>query len=801
VVDIGRDAYTTSARLYPDSDRVFRIRWYQALPTARLLGVPSALNNLVFTLNKDEYLDTAVGELPLAQYTQQRPDTNPLALGQGVCGTPADFGGRGTIDEAPPFVRRRPDGLPMCCGEQIEGAGGLGLGGGSSTPTFSPVLAEVVSSTGTPPVHTCVQMTRDGSNNVVQTSPPFYFTQVLNPDQCPLPDGGRVQLYQIVDNPGWFWAEPILQFGVTDTVALSIDPDTDTVTGDVVTQLSVTSDTDGVKLVGDSVPSQGAYYGTPPDGDDLGYQDFDDAVTASTGNQSTVNAMINAIIALAPQFGLVAVAIGGGALALAVDGTIASTIDETLTNSATVEVDDDAVLDVVQTQTVYENDFNAAGFIIDRTANAPTTTRTSVTFDGSDTVSVTGSAADASITMAAIYQQSIDADADGLRLVGDELDPGPGYVYGTDAGGDKGWNALDGVWLEAVGSVVSHVGPGSAVVTINYPVLLTIDAKGHIVSATGGSAPVTGISTSNSTGGPITGAITLAGGTGITLSVASQTITINSSGGGAGPPPTSAPTLTATPGDTQVSLAWTAVSPVTSYQLYRGSTLIDTTTGLSFTDTGLTNGTLYSYSVYGVNNGQFGPAGTASATPFHPAATSQTSSGASGTMTLALPTNASGDLLVVGLTYDSTSVPASPPTGWTSVFATSGAISMVVYSRTSTGSIASVTVASQSQTGYRSIALNVGSRSVVSSTFSSSGGTPGLTATCHTLTAGATGNVLVDFYTTVSTSVGITGNDPVVVNLAWMCADFMAVGAGTTPANTATLGSSQNWVTCTVLTH
>jgi hypothetical protein len=352
VVDIGRDAYTTSARLYPDSDRVFRIRWYQALPTARLLGVPSALNNLVFERDRDEFLITAVGEIPLAQYTQQPPDMNPLALGQGVCGTADDFGGRGTINEQPPFVQRRPDGLPMCCGEQIQGSGGLGLGGGSVTPEFTPVLAEVVSYTGDPPVHTCVQMTRDSSNAVVQTSPPFFFTQVLNPDSCPLPAGGRVQVYPIADNPGWFWAQPIIQYGVTDTLALSIDPDTDTVTGDVLTQLSVTSDSGGLKLDGDSEPSDGEYYGTAPSSSTRGYQNFNDAVTASAANQATINAFVQAMINVAPNFGLIVVNAGGGKLVVGVDGEIATTIDETLVNDATIDVTDAAEIEVVQTQTI-----------------------------------------------------------------------------------------------------------------------------------------------------------------------------------------------------------------------------------------------------------------------------------------------------------------------------------------------------------------------------------------------------------------------------------------------------------------
>jgi cellulose 1,4-beta-cellobiosidase len=58
--------------------------------------------------------------------------------------------------------------------------------------------------------------------------------------------------------------------------------------------------------------------------------------------------------------------------------------------------------------------------------------------------------------------------------------------------------------------------------------------------------------------------------------------------------------LTATAGDTQVALSWTASTDnvgVTGYRVYRGGTLIASPTGTSYTDTGLTNGTAYSYTV------------------------------------------------------------------------------------------------------------------------------------------------------------------------------------------------------------
>lgn len=82
-----------------------------------------------------------------------------------------------------------------------------------------------------------------------------------------------------------------------------------------------------------------------------------------------------------------------------------------------------------------------------------------------------------------------------------------------------------------------------------------------------------------------------------------------------------APTsLSATPGNASVALSWVAPSYVGSgtvnYALYRGATLVYNSTGTSFTDTGLANGTSYSYTVYASNTwGTGGVSNTATTTP------------------------------------------------------------------------------------------------------------------------------------------------------------------------------------------
>lgn len=83
------------------------------------------------------------------------------------------------------------------------------------------------------------------------------------------------------------------------------------------------------------------------------------------------------------------------------------------------------------------------------------------------------------------------------------------------------------------------------------------------------------------------------------------------------PTPPSALTLTATAGDTEVTLSVSGGTGATSYALYRSATVTGSpiATSFPFTDTGLTNGTSVTYVATATNAGGTVTSNTASATP------------------------------------------------------------------------------------------------------------------------------------------------------------------------------------------
>ncbi len=94
------------------------------------------------------------------------------------------------------------------------------------------------------------------------------------------------------------------------------------------------------------------------------------------------------------------------------------------------------------------------------------------------------------------------------------------------------------------------------------------------------------------------------------------------------PPPATAPaSLTAAPGNMQVTLSWAPVAGVTGYKIYRSTTgtfdatVFASTSSTTYKNTGLTNGTTYFYTVAAYGTGGIGPQATpVSAVPTAPPA-------------------------------------------------------------------------------------------------------------------------------------------------------------------------------------
>ena len=110
----------------------------------------------------------------------------------------------------------------------------------------------------------------------------------------------------------------------------------------------------------------------------------------------------------------------------------------------------------------------------------------------------------------------------------------------------------------------------------------------------------------------------------ITVTAGGTTATLNGSFGSPSTPAAPA-TLTATPGDGQAALSWTAPAGAVTYRLYRGTTgggetlLKSGLSGTSFADTGLTNDVTYFYTVAAVNSAGTSPqSAETSVTPVSP---------------------------------------------------------------------------------------------------------------------------------------------------------------------------------------
>jgi hypothetical protein len=115
------------------------------------------------------------------------------------------------------------------------------------------------------------------------------------------------------------------------------------------------------------------------------------------------------------------------------------------------------------------------------------------------------------------------------------------------------------------------------------------------------------------------------------------------------PPPAAPQNLTATPGDANVALSWSAASNATAYYVERSTTSgagyinIATNSSLAFTNTGLANGTLYYFVVSGVNaDGEGTNSLEVSARPTSSASVAMNAASAAGQLQISWPADHTG---------------------------------------------------------------------------------------------------------------------------------------------------------------
>jgi endoglucanase len=186
-----------------------------------------------------------------------------------------------------------------------------------------------------------------------------------------------------------------------------------------------------------------------------------------------------------------------------------------------------------------------------------------------------------------------------------------------------------------------------------------------------------------------------------------------------------------------VALAWNAstddVSGVTGYQVFRGATLVGTSTGLTFTDTGLSASTTYSYTVRAVDaTAKVSTASTAASATTTAVTQDFTVTPSSGAVSLTRGATASTTVSITRTNFtDAVTMSASGlPSGVTVAFNPSGATTgnsvTATFTASSTATLGSATVTITAMSGSLSRTITVALAITGGDT---GGGTASLTAT------------------------------------------------------------------------
>jgi hypothetical protein len=284
-----------------------------------------------------------------------------------------------------------------------------------------------------------------------------------------------------------------------------------------------------------------------------------------------------------------------------------------------------------------------------------------------------------------------------------------------------------------------------------------------------------------------------------------------------GPPPaaptnTVAPAITGLPAVGQLLTVsngtWTGTPLVFNYQWKANGTNVGSAVN-TYTPTSADIGKTITCTVTAVNAGGSTPATSAGVGPVTPAApvTGSISSGTTGNMVVALPSNASGDTLAVWV-FNTIGTPVGTPSGWT-LRATQtqegGDRVTNLFTRVSPGGLASVTFTDVGQAIWRAIATNTFSRGFNASA-SATNNTPNTAPVAPTVTGTGSNRVLLSVYfanAAVGGSISaLQSGQTSLVNQTglWSArAGYELAGAGATGTRTATVTVNTYWTAFNVL--
>lgn len=117
VCALGRKPYTVMVRPFKDDPTEVKIQWYEALPGAPCLDVPSFLTPLDWFVQERSlgvFQDLDIGEVADSPRPYRAFKANKCATGKHRCGTADEWANGATYDPSR-VIPRNGDGLPACC--------------------------------------------------------------------------------------------------------------------------------------------------------------------------------------------------------------------------------------------------------------------------------------------------------------------------------------------------------------------------------------------------------------------------------------------------------------------------------------------------------------------------------------------------------------------------------------------------------------------------------------------------------------------------------------------------------------